>query len=156
MLPLIAALALFAGACGDDDDGPVDTTPPPADTTSQPDPKPETKPPSEERRGVVLSLDRDSAAPGETLELTIDNRTSMRLEYGVAYRLERRTADGWRWVNRDAAFILILKTIEPGHRDREEIQLPDDLEPGRYRIVKEFEDPAAHETLRGTVQFTVR
>lgn len=138
MLPLIAALAVFSPACGDDDDA-TDTSPPPS-----------------EQRGVTLQLDRERAAPGETLELTIENRTSNRLEYGVAYRLERRTSDGWRWVNRDAAFILILKVIEPGHRDREEIQLQDDLEPGRYRIVKEFDDPATQRTLRGTVQFAVR
>src|SRR5687768_3244116 len=67
-------------------------------------------------RGVSLTLDRDTVRPGETLQLTVHNRTKTRLEYGVAYRLERRTADGWRWVNRDSAFILILKFVEPGGR----------------------------------------
>lgn len=130
----------------------VDTTPPPTTTTTQPEPKP----PSAERRGVVLELDRDSAKPGETLELTVENHTRTRLEYGVAYRLERRTADGWRWVNRNSAFILILKVAEPGASERETIQLPEHLEPGRYRIVKTFEAPATGRDLRASVQFTVR
>ena len=146
---VLVTLAVLPAGCDGDDD-PMDTSPPPAPPTH-----PEPKPPPREHRGVTLQLDRDQVTPGETLELTIENGTRTRLEYGVAYRLERRTADGWRWVNRDAAFILILKMIEPGARDREEIQLPDDLKPGRYRIVKEFEDPADHRTLRASVQFTV-
>jgi hypothetical protein len=128
----------------------MNTSPSPAPPTH-----PEPKPPPKEDGGVELSLDGEQAAPGDTLELTIENDTPNRLEYGVAYRLERRTENGWRWVNRDAAFILILKTIEPGARDREEIQLPD-LKPGRYRIVKEFDDPATDKTLRSSVEFSVR
>jgi hypothetical protein len=147
--PLIVTLAVFSPGCDGDDD-PVDTSPSPAPPTH-----PEPKPPPTEHRGVTLQLDRERAAPGDTLELTIENGTPNRLEYGVAYRLERRTPDGWRWVNRDAAFILILKMIEPGARDREEIQLAGDLKPGRYRIVKAFDDPATHKTLRGTVEFAV-
>jgi hypothetical protein len=103
----------------------------------------------------VLELDRDSAAPGETLELTVENLTPTRLEYGVAYRLERRTADGWRWVNRDAAFILILKVVEPGGRETEEIMLPRDLRAGRYRIKKSFSEPAGRE-FEATIGFEVR
>jgi hypothetical protein len=150
VLPLVATMALLAPGCDGDDD-PMDTSPPPAPPTH-----PEPKPPPKEHPGVTLQLDREQATPGETLELTIENGTRTRLEYGVAYRLERRTGDGWRWVNRDAAFILILKMIEPGARDHEEIQLPDDLKPARYRIVKEFDDPATHKTLRATVEFAVR
>jgi hypothetical protein len=152
VLPLIATLALFAPTCDSDDDDTVDTTPPPTTTTTHPEPKP---PPEEDRR-VVLELDRRTAAPGETLELTVVNRTRTRLEYGVAYRLERRTADGWRWVNRDSAFILILKMAEPGAREREQIRLPQDLEPGRYRIVKTFDAPETGQSLRASVEFTVR
>ena len=108
-----------------------------------------------ERSGVVLELDRTSAAPGDTLELTVHNLTRTRLEYGVAYRLELRTGDDWRWVNRDAAFILILKVAEPGAREREQIQLGD-LEPGRYRIVKSFTAPATGREIRGEVELEIR
>ncbi|MGH2837155.1 MAG: immunoglobulin-like domain-containing protein [Thermoleophilaceae bacterium] len=146
---LVATLALVAPGCDGDDDT-ADTTPPPPTPTH-----PEPKPPPEARRGVVLELDRDSAAAGETLELTVENHTPTRLEYGVAYRLERRTADGWRWVNRDAAFILILKVVESGAREREDILLPEDLEPGRYRIVKSFTAPPTDREFRATVEFSV-
>ena len=79
----------------------------------------------------------------------------MRLEYGLAYRLERRIGPSWRWINRDAAFALILLVVEPGKREREEIRLPDDIRPGRYRIVKSFTAPAADRKLEASVEFTV-
>ena len=142
---LVATLALFAAGCGGDDDT-VDTTSPTPTTPTTP---------SREHQDIVLELDRETAQPGDVLELTIDNRTPTRWEYGAAYRLERRTDDGWRWVNRDQAFILLLKVLEPRAREREEIGLPDDLEPGRYRIVKSFTDPAAGEETRAKATFTV-
>ena len=106
--------------------------------------------------GVGLALDDKHAQAGDTLKLTIENRGNAWLEFGVAYRLERRTGSRWRWVNRDSAFILILKVLEPGRRETEEIGLPGDLKPGRYRIVKSFSAPAANRTIRATVEFTVR
>ena len=137
---LAGALALVPASCGDDGGG--------GDSDSEPPTPPE-------RRGVVLLLERDSPRPGETLTLTVENRTRWRLEYGVAYRLESRTGDRWRWINRDSAFVLILKIVEPGKREREEIGLPRDLKPGRYRIVKSFAAPAANREIRGTVEFRV-
>ena len=116
---------------------------------------PGSKPPSSETRGIVLRLDRPTTQPGETLTLTVENRTRTRLEYGLAYRLEQRTEDGWRWINRDSAFILILKGVEAGRREREEIRLPNRLEPGRYRIVKLFTAPATGRELRALVEFSV-
>jgi len=105
--------------------------------------------------GVALSLDRGVASPGQTLELTIENRTRWRLEYGVSYKLERREDGRWRWVNRDQAFILLLKFIEPGEREREEIRLARDLRPGDYRVVKFFTAPAPDRELRAGVEFRV-
>jgi hypothetical protein len=124
---LVAAVVTFPLSCDDDDEG-GDAAPP-------------------ERQGVTLSLNRD------TRELTIENATGKRLEYGVAYKLERRTPEGWRWVNRDSAFILILKVIEPGGREREMINLPG--ESGHYRISKSFTDPATDEEIPATVEFDV-
>jgi hypothetical protein len=69
------------------------------------------------------------------------------------YRLERRVGDSWRWINRNAAFALILKIAEPGRREREDIRLPEDLRPGRYRIVKEF--TASDREITVSVEFTV-
>jgi hypothetical protein len=152
-LPLVLVLGALAlaGCDSDDDDG--DTNPPPPTTTST-TPAPEQ--PEPKRQGVVLFLNRANMSPGDTLQLTVENFTKTRLEYGVAYRLERRTADGWRWINRDSAFILILKVVEPGRREREEIRLPDDLQPGHYRIVKSFMAPATGRRLDATIEFQVR
>lgn len=149
LLPLLATAVLFAAGCDDDDA--VDTTPPPTATTTQPEPEP----PSAETKGVVLSLDRTTPHAGETLRLTVENRTRTRLEYGLAYRLEQRTGDRWKWINKDAAVALILKIVEPGKRESENIQLPNDLQPGRYRIVKSFTAPETGRVLDASVEFTV-
>jgi hypothetical protein len=143
----VATVATVLASCGGDDDR---ADPPPPTTTT---PAPES--PSSERRGVVLRLDRDSLHPGETLTLTIENRTRRRLEYGVAYRLEHFVDGDWRWINRDSAFILLLKIVEPGKREREQIQLPGDVEPGRYRIVKSFTAPAVDRRFNANIEFTV-
>ena len=128
LVMLLGTLPFGVPSCGGDDGGDGGADPP-------------------ERRGVILSLDRD------TRELTIENTTGKRLEYGVAYKLERRTATGWRWINRDSAFILILKVLEPGGREREKITLPQ--ESGRYRIVKSFTDPETRREIPATVEFAV-
>jgi hypothetical protein len=107
------------------------------------------------RQDVVLTLDRETPHAGDTIELTVENHTSTRLEYGLVYRLERRVDAGWRWINKDAAFALILKVVEAGKREREEIGLEDDLRAGGYRIVKEFSAPATGREYRATVEFTV-
>ncbi len=123
------------------------------DTTEPTTPAPE--PPRSESRGVVLSLDLESPHPGETLTLTVENNTRTRLEYGLMYRLERFVEGDWRWINRDAAFALILKIVEAGKREREDIKLPAHVEPGRYRIVKSFTAPETGRKLEATVEFTV-
>ena len=142
-------LATVAPSCGDDDDG-TEPAPTTATTTT-----PAPDPPRPDRRGVALLLDRDTAQPGDTLRLTVENRTRTRLEYGLVYRLEHWTGERWRWINRDAAFALILKIAEPGAREHEDIGLPNDLEPGRYRIVKSFTAPATERRLTASVEFRV-
>lgn len=142
---LVAALAL--SACGGDDGG--DSQPPPTTTTPAPEQ------PQSQRGGVELSLDRDTPHPGEAVQLTVENTTRTRLEYGLVFRLERRVDGEWRWINRDAAFALILKVVEPGKREREDIRLDDDLRPGRYRIVKSFMAPATGRELEASIEFIV-
>ena len=142
---LLAALAL--AGCDDDDNAEPSPSLPRTGTATEPAPE-------QKQRGVVLRLDRDVANAGDTLRLTVVNNTPARLEYGLMYRLEHFVEGDWRWINRDSAFALILKLAEPGAREREEIHLPNDLEPGRYRIVKEF--TAANRELRASVEFEVR
>ncbi len=136
---LIATLVLASCGGGDSSDP---TTPAP-------------EPPRSESRGVVLSLDLESPHPGDTLTLTVENNTRTRLEYGLVYRLEHFVEGDWRWINRDAAFALILKIVDAGKREREDIRLPTDLEPGRYRIVKSFTAPETGRKLDASVGFNV-
>jgi hypothetical protein len=49
----------------------------------------------------------------------------------------------------------LLQIIEAGKTEQEEIQLPDHLEPGRYRIVRSFSPPGADWRLGAAAQFTV-
>jgi Big-like domain-containing protein len=136
---LVATVVLASCGGGDSSDP---TTPAP-------------EPPASESRGVVLSLDPDSPHPGETMTLTVENRTRWRLEYGVPYKLERRESNRWRWVNRDSAFVLPLRFVGAGKREHEDIRVPEHLDPGRYRIVKSFTAPATDRRLEGSVEFTV-
>ena len=114
-----------------------------------------TEPPASDSRGVVLSLDLESPHPGDTLTLTVENNTRTRLEYGLVYRLEHFVDGDWRWINRDAAFALILKIVDAGRREREDIELPAHVEPGRYRIVKSFTAPETGRKLDASVEFNV-
>jgi hypothetical protein len=146
---LVVAIAIVAPSCGDDSDDAGEPSPPVHPTTPAPQSRPS------EGKGVVLSLDRDTPHAGETLQLTVKNNTRTPLEYGLAYQLERRASGRWVWINKDAAFALILKSIAPGQREREEVQLPGDLSPGRYRIVKSFNAPETARELDASVEFTV-
>jgi hypothetical protein len=152
---LVAVVLTVLGSCGGGDESvepPARTTPP--ETSPRP-PGSEDGRWSSRTRGVLLTLERRRGGPGSVMELTIENRGDERLEFGVAYRLERRTEGGWRWLNRDAAFILILKVIPPGEREIEQITLPRDLSPGRYRIVKSF-SVAGDRRFDAAVGFSVR
>ena len=145
LLSSLLVLSLGAAACGEDEP----REPPPI---AKPPPEPSVPP---RQSGVALSLERETAERGDILRLTVENRGAAPLEYGVAYRLERWEGR-WRWINRDDAFILIAKGVQPGARAHEPIRLPADLEPGRYRIVKSFTARGSGAQLDAAVQFEVR
>jgi hypothetical protein len=105
---------------------------------------------------VTMQLDEKDAHAGDTLQLTIENTGDRRLEYGVAYRLERRIDRGWRWINLDQAFILSLQFIEAGETEHQELELPGDLEPDRYRIFKSFTARPGGQVLKRKAEFRVR
>ena len=105
---------------------------------------------------AAVKLDRKDAAPGDTLQLTIENTGDRRLEYGVSYMLERRTDHGWRWINLDQAFVLVLQVLEAGETEHQEIDLPRDLKPDTYRIRKAFTGRPGEQKLRRAAEFRVR
>lgn len=91
--------------------------------------------------GVEMSVQPDMAKPGEELALTIRNETGEIVSYGAAFELEREVNGDWEQIELDLAFIQILLTLDPGEGATESVPLPDDLEPGVYRIIKTFDLP---------------
>lgn len=105
---------------------------------------------------ATMKLDKTEAQAGDKLQLTIENTGDRRLDYGVAYMLERRTDHGWRWINLDQAFILVLQVIEAGATEHQEIDLPGDLKPDTYRIRKSFTGRPGEQKFRRAAEFRVR
>lgn len=141
---VVLGAAVLAG-CGDGGDGGNDGDRPGGGPPPSPAPK-----------EITMTLDRRVAKPGARLRLTVHNRGDARVEYGLAYRLERWDGADWEWLNRDAAFALILKVAEPGAREDERIELPGDARRGRYRIVKEFTVQPAGRRFEAEVRLAVR
>lgn len=93
-----------------------------------------------------LVLGSGVAAPGETVEVAVENVGETDLFYGLATGVERRTSDGlWEPVElgRDAIQAIGLsvpagETAGPdyGNRLRDAVELPPDLEPGLYHVTK--------------------
>jgi hypothetical protein len=95
--------------------------------------------------------------PGEAPRAILVNTGDRALVSGYGYTLERRTSEGWRWINRHHGVILVLLFLEPGESTRPEpigiyrpaprrqrcdgsgcvcLRVP--LRPGLYRVTKGF------------------
>jgi hypothetical protein len=109
-------------------------------------------PPDHNSPGIDMEVSPRVARPGQTLRLVVRDRRARRLEGGLAYRLERWEG-GWRWLNRDMAFALILVAVEPGRPYTQRIELPGDAEAGLYRVTKNFR--AGGEYLQVAARFNV-
>lgn len=100
-----------------------------------------------------LAAEPAVAAPGETVGVAVENLTGDRvITYGLGSALERAEAGEWREVDLPRrAVIQIALVVRPGETggggsgdSRDVVELPGDLEPGRYRLVKEVTaSPAA-------------
>jgi hypothetical protein len=80
---------------------------------------------------------------GSHPELVLANIGPTTVGYAPPFRLERKTARGWRWINGRQAFNLPLFYLEPGQRsDPESIAVyfsnrhAVELRPGLYRVTK--------------------
>jgi hypothetical protein len=98
--------------------------------------------------GISATISPRVTRPGHDVELVIRNRTSELLEGGLAYGLDRWEL-GWRRVNADMAFILIVQVVNPRRDYRQRIDVPADAEAGIYRVVKEFRARGRHLTVDG-------
>ena len=142
MTAVLVLAALSVVGCGEDGEGEPPVSGGPAEPAAGCDP------------GVgELRVAPEVAAPGETLAIEVENLSEDRvLTYGLASELERE-ADG-RWVPVELPPTPILEialVVKPGETSSggggatgDRLDLPRDLEPGSYRVVKEVTagDPA--------------
>jgi hypothetical protein len=94
-------------------------------------------------RRVRIEVAPCRVGPDETARMVLVNIGEATVGYGPSFALERRTAAGWRRINRRQGFPLPLLWLEPGDRsDPEPIAVyfsrpnPIELPPGLYRVTK--------------------
>lgn len=91
---------------------------------------------AEDTAGVRLMLAATSAAPADTITITLDNTSSATVGYNLCTSsLERRTGDEWQPVPSDRVCTMELRMLEPGEQAGFPLPLPPDLTPGEYRVV---------------------
>lgn len=118
-----AAVALLAGGCGEDDAS--------SDATAEP-PGP----------GLRVEVAPPAAAPGEAVEARVVNETSTEFTYGLAYSLERREGSDFVEVSRPRIVPEIGLVAKPGDAGPPvRVRIPQDAEPGEYRIVIQRDVP---------------
>jgi len=106
---------------------------------------------------VVLSLDKTELRGDRELTYVVVNRSQREIGFGEPYDVQ--ILKGGRWVStewmRDKVWIMILYTLRPGESFSRTIELPPDVEPGVYRLVKEITVVETGEKLVLTAEFAV-
>ncbi len=89
---------------------------------------------------VLLILDRTELHKGQrTLKYTVVNKLQERIGFGEPYDIQKLCNGEWisvEWM-KDRVWILILYTLMPGESFSRVVELPENIEPGEYRLVKE-------------------
>ena len=95
------------------------------------------------RKAVRMEISPCHATADQAASLVLTNTGKGRLGYAPGFKLERKTVDGWRWVNRKQGFNLPLFYLGAGkHSDPESLAVyihdpePIELDPGLYRVTK--------------------
>ena len=98
---------------------------------------------SGELRRVRMQVTPCRVVSGKAPRLVLTNLGEAPVGYGPGFRLERKTSEGWRWINRRQAFPLPLIYLGPGERSEPETVAvyydepdPVALAPGLYRVTK--------------------
>lgn len=174
--PVLAGscIVLALGACGGGDAPAAGAAPRPAaahpaSATAAPPLSPVVR---DGRLAGRLLVTPRAAKPGDRLQMTVKNVGTITLSYGLAQRVQRRVDGRWRnaakkiYGTSEPGFRLLAYNVEPGKRGRaraDRIALPDDLDPGTYRVLKHVgraptnaapDDPDTDITLKAT--FVVR
>jgi hypothetical protein len=119
--------------------------------------------------GAELRVYPTAVDVADTPRFVLANTGAVSLSYGTPYKLERRTSDGWRWINRRQAWTLPLLSLAPGETSRpgpiavyrvnpkarcphssEPCCLRVPLRPGLYRVTKGFSSGARQLIARAT------
>ncbi len=150
MVAVLAATALAACTAGGQAETPRIGSP----ATSSPDSSPRVNPESHcsgtasasvnrKLRRVRIELTPCQVVPGEASRAVLRNIGKSTVGYGPGFKLERKTRDGWRWINKRQAFPLPLFYLKPGHSSEPEpisvyLDKPQPLvlQPGLYRVTK--------------------
>lgn len=113
----------------------------------------------DESEGVRLQLTPAVVRRGETKpEYMIINGGSEIVYFGEPYDIQR--LEGGKWVSvewmKGRAWIMVMHMLQPGKTFKREVELPNEVEPGCYRLVKRvtIEAPVP-KTLNLTANFTV-
>lgn len=89
---------------------------------------------------VRLSVAPTSAAPGDSITLTLDNGSGEQIGYNLcASGLQRQTAAAWEGVPSDIVCTMELRTLDAGQRTTWRSTLPSSLESGQYRYTTNIE-----------------
>lgn len=107
---------------------------------------------------VLLTLSKTELYRGErTLTYTIVNDSRYVVSFGEPYDIQIKRDGEWvsvEWM-RDRAWILILHVLEPRSSFSRVVELPEEVELGRYRLVKEVMVERTGEEITLTAEFEV-
>jgi hypothetical protein len=89
---------------------------------------------------VRLRVSLESAAPGDSVTLTLENGSEEQIGYNLcASGLQRQTAAAWQAVPSDIVCTMELRTLDAGGQTTWRTALPATLESGRYRYTTNIE-----------------
>jgi hypothetical protein len=108
--------------------------------------------------GLILSLDRDYAEPGDTLSAILNNQTPACLTVGYSYSIDQRLPDG-SWVPTTTSDLSVPATIAlpllPYGSFASPARVPHDLSPGHYRVRKDALASSPGSGLKASAEFDV-
>ncbi|GBC69027.1 hypothetical protein HRbin01_00718 [archaeon HR01] len=109
-------------------------------------------------QGVMLILDRTELYSGQhTLKYTIVNNLEEPISFGAAYDVQMLRDGDWvsvEWM-KDRVWIMVLYTLRSGESFSGLAELAEDVEPGRYRLVKEVTAENTGRKITLTAEFEV-
>ena len=114
--------------------------------------------PAPEAPAPGFSTDRGRYAPGEEVQLHLENRTDQTIGYNLCFSgLQRQAGQGWEPVHDpETVCTAIQHGLEPGERASYARTLKTDLPGGTYRFITEIEHRGTgRQELLATEAFTV-